>query len=195
MLAHWNEAAGRFDRSLEEMRRALDLDPVAPGLHSCLAEILFHGRRYDEAVRQCGVTLEIAPDFAGTRGWMGMAHVLSGRCEPGLDELREGLLQRPGDARLEALFGTACAIAGRRDEAAACIGRLDALTRQRYVDPVFLAWPHAALGHLEDAFMWLTRACDGHAQWAHLMQVDPLLDPLRPDPRFAALQARLRLPA
>lgn len=195
MVAHWHEAMGRFDRALEEMHRALEIEPVAPGIHSCLAEILFHARRYDEAVRQCGTALEIAPSFAGALGWMGMAHVQSGRIGAGLEVLEEGLRQRPGDPRIEALHGTACAIAGREEEARATIERLVADSRQKYVDPLFLAWPHAALGYADDAFSWLARACEEHSQWAHLIQVDPLLDALRSDPRFAALEARMRLPA
>ena len=191
MYAHWLEATGRFDRGVEEMDRALDLDPVAPSIHSCMAEILFHARRYDQAVRQCGVTLEIAPRFAGVLGWMGMAHALGGRIEPGLDALREGLRRRPGDSRLEAFLGTACAMAGRREEARECVDRLVALAGRGYVEPLFLAWPHAALGDTEEAFAWLARACDGHSQWAHLLGVDPLLDPLRADPRFDAFRARV----
>jgi TolB-like protein/lipoprotein NlpI len=195
MYAHWHEAMGRFDRALAEMGRALELEPVAPGVHSCLAEILFHARRYEETVRQCGVTLEMAPGFAGTYGWMGMAHVQSGRVEVGLQTLKEGLQQRPGDPRMEALLGTAQALAGREVEARECLERLHASSAQRYVDPYFLVWPHAALGETDAAFSWLARACDGHSQWVYLLRVDPLLDGLRPEQRFAGLLERMRLTA
>ena len=103
MYAHWHEAMGRFGDALAEMGAALDVEPVAPALHSCLVQILFHARRYDEAVRESGLTLEMAPHWAGTYGWMGMAHVLAGRPEVGVEALREGLRLRTGDARLEAL--------------------------------------------------------------------------------------------
>jgi serine/threonine-protein kinase len=195
MLGHWNAVFGRFDRALGEMRLALDVDPVAASLNSCLAEILFYARRYDETVRQCGVTLEIAPGFTGVFGWMGMAHILGGRPDAGLEALREGVRARPGDARLDALLGTACAMAGERDEAAARIDRLHSLAERKYVDPLYMAWVHVGLGHVEEAFDCLTLAYEEHSQWIPSMGVDPLLDPLRLDPRFAGLRARLRLPA
>jgi serine/threonine-protein kinase len=195
MVAHWHEAMGRFDRALAEMDRALELEPVAPGIHSCLAQILFHGRRYDEAARQCGVTLEITPSFTGVYGWLGMAHIQGGRVDVGLATLEEGLRLRPGDPRLEALLGFACALAGREDGARAGLERLRAMSSRRYVDPYFMVWPHAALGQADAAFDWLIRARDEHSQWLYVLKVDPLLDGLRPDGRFAELLEDLHLPA
>jgi Flp pilus assembly protein TadD len=193
MHAHWHQTMGRFDRALEGMDRALEIEPVAPGLHSCLAEILFYARRYDETVRQCGKTLELAPGFAGIYGWLGMAHVLGGRIETGLEAVEEGLRRRPGDPRLQALLGAGCALAGRREEALDHVGRLDALAREKYVDPYYAAWPRAALGDVGAALLWLTRACDEHSPWAYLLKIDPLLDGLRSEPRFAELLARVHL--
>jgi serine/threonine-protein kinase len=195
MYAHWHEAMGRFDRALAEMNAALELEPVAPALHSCLGEILFQARRYDETVRQCGLTLEMAPGFAGMYGWLGMAHLLAGRSGAGLEALEEGLARRPGDPRLEALQGTAYALVGRKDEARASVERLEALAAQKYVDPYFRAWPHVVLGDPDRAFTWLTQACDEHSQWIYLLKVDPLLDGLRSDRRLEGLRARMKLPA
>jgi tetratricopeptide (TPR) repeat protein len=195
MAAHWHEVMGHFDRALAGMDRALELEPVAPSIHSCLAQILFHARRYDEAVRQCGVTLEISPSFTGVYGWLGMAHVHGGRVDVGLATLEEGLRQRPGDPRLEALLGFTCALAGREGEARACLDRLHAMSGRTYVDPYFMAWPHAALGQADAAFEWLIRARDEHSQWLYVLKVDPLLDALRADARFAGLLEDLHLPA
>jgi serine/threonine protein kinase len=184
MLAHWNEAMGRLDTAVAEMTASLELEPVAPALHSCLVQVLFHARRYDEAIRESGVTLELAPSFAGMFGWMGVAHALSGRFDVGLETVREGLRQRPGDPRLEALLGTVSALAGRGEESLASLARLDSLRDQRYVDPYFLVWPHAALGEADAAFSWLARARADRSQWFWVLKVDPLLDGLRSDPRY-----------
>ena len=194
MCAHLHSALGRPAEALVEMDRALELEPAAPGLHSCLAEVLFHAGRYDEAVRQCGLTLEMAPNFAGVYGWMGMAHVLSGRVEVGLEALQEGLRQRPDDPRLEALLGAACAMAGRGDEARACLERLASAPPGRYVDPYYMMWPHVALGDTEAAISWLTRALEAHSPWIYLLMVDPLLKELRSDPKFTRVAEKAPQP-
>jgi tetratricopeptide (TPR) repeat protein len=176
------------------MDRALQLEPVAPGLHSCLAEILFYAGRYDETVRQCGLTLEMAPSFAGVYGWMGMAHLRGGRTAVAVEALEDGLRQRPRDPRLEALLAVAYAHAGRTDEARACAARLEVLAGERYVEPYFMIWPYAALGDPGAALRWLGRAVEGHSYWMYVLGVDPLVETLRPDPRFARLAERAPLP-
>ena len=194
IYAHWHETNGGFDRAVAEMHQALELEPVVPGLHSCFAQVLFNARRYDEAIRESALALEMAPDFAGVLGWLGAAQLSSGREEAALRSLREGLGRRPGDPRLEALLGFACAKTGDTDGARAALARLDAAYAARYVDPYFRAWPLAALGETGPALASLERAVAERSQWHFVMAVDPLLDDLRPDPGFARVVARLGLP-
>lgn len=53
--------------------------------------------------------------------------------------------------------------------------------------PVAAAW--AALGERDSAFAWLERV---RWQWPHRgTRADPMLDPVRDDPRFRALSARV----
>jgi hypothetical protein len=103
------------------------------------------------------------------------------------------LRQRPGDPRLTALLATAHALAGDHAAARRGLAELEGLARQRYVDPHLQAWPRVALGDFEDAFAWLRRAHEGHSEWLYLLRVDPLLDGLRSDPRFAELLVEMRL--
>lgn len=55
-----------------------------------------------------------------------------------------------------------------------------------------LALMHTGLGNRDEAIAWLGRALDQHAWGAVLLAVEPDLDPLRSDPRFADLVARSR---
>jgi TolB-like protein len=194
MCAHLHQALGRPAEALAGMDRAIELEPVAPGLHSCRAEVLFYAGRYDETVRQCGLTLEMAPGFAGVFGWMGMAHVLNGRVAAGLEALQDGLRQRPGDPRLEALLGAALALAGRAEEARASIGRIDAPPQETYVDPYYRMWPAAALGDTDVALAWLARSLEERSPWLYWLGVDPLLGAVRTDPEFEPLVRRAGLP-
>jgi serine/threonine-protein kinase len=194
MYAHCAAFTGRLDSAVAEIKLALDLEPISPGLNSCAAEVFFYARRYEEAVEQCHVTLEIAPSFYGIYGWLAMAHLHGGRAERGMEALEEGLRHLTEDPRLQALAGYAHAMAGRRADAQACLERLAAMSTQRYVDPYFVAWPHAALGDADAAFAWLNKAHDDHSDWLAALKVDPLLDRLRADARFIELLERMRLP-
>jgi serine/threonine-protein kinase len=194
MYAHCEVFMGRLDSAVAEIKLALDLEPISPGLNSCAAEVLFYARRYDEAVEQCHATLDIAPSFHGVHGWLAMAHMHGGRAQRGMEALEQGLLHLTEDPRLLTLAGYAHAMAGRRAEARECIEQLATLSKKRFVDPYFMAWPHAALGDADAAFAWLERAREDHSDWLAALKVDPLLDHLRADARFVELMERMGLP-
>jgi len=52
---------------------------------------------------------------------------------------------------------------------------------------------HAGLGEVDRAFEWLDQAVEDRRGWLAYLKVEPLLDPLRGDPRFARLMERMRL--
>jgi len=191
--AHYLEMMGKSDVALSEINRAMELEPVAPGLHSCATQILFNARRYDEAVRQAYATLEMAPTFYGLHGWIGAAYVKNGLLDSGLAALREGLQHLPDDPRLQALCGTACAIAHDVEGANAALARLDALSREKYVDPYYITWLLEATGNRADACDSLEKAYDDHSNWLPWVGVDPLMDGLRSDPRCVALLKKMGL--
>jgi hypothetical protein len=90
-------------------------------------------------------------------------------------------------------LGVVAAARGRVEEAQAALADLEAETRTRYVSPVAFVMVHAALGQADPAFAWLDRAFDERRGWLAYLNVEPLLDPLRADPRFRRLQERMRL--
>jgi TolB-like protein/Flp pilus assembly protein TadD len=193
MLAHCQAFTGQRGQALAAIDRALELEPIAPGLNSCRTEILFYARDYAAAVEQCRVTLEMAPTFFGVYGWLGIAQVQDGDVERGVESVRQGLQHLPADGRLQALLGCALAAAGLREEAQECVGRLAALSERKFVDPYFMAWPHAALGDADAALAALETASAEHTNWIVAAKVDPLLDRLRSHPRFAAILLKLGL--
>ena len=52
---------------------------------------------------------------------------------------------------------------------------------------------HLAQGDLDQAFAWLDRAVVERSEWLVYLRVDPSVDPLRDDPRFAVLLRRVGL--
>jgi hypothetical protein len=67
-------------------------------------------------------------------------------------------------------------------------------TNTMYVSPYFLAIAYAGLGDKDRGFEWMETAYRERAAWLTFLKVDPALDPLRSDPRFADLLRRIGLP-
>jgi len=61
------------------------------------------------------------------------------------------------------------------------------------VSPVAFVMLHVALGETDAAFTWLDRAYEQRRGWLAYLNVEPMLDGLRADPRFRRLQERMRL--
>jgi hypothetical protein len=93
----------------------------------------------------------------------------------------------------QASLGHAYAVAGRRDEAQRLLTQLNERSKQVYVSAYELGILYTGLGEKERAFAALQVACDQHSGRVYFLNVDPRLDPLRPDPRFQDLLRRAGL--
>ena len=91
------------------------------------------------------------------------------------------------------LLGHAFAVSGRRGEALKILEELKEMSRQRYVSPYDLAVLYTGLGEKDKAIEQLNKAYEERAGWVINLQVEPLFDPLRSDPRFADLLRRMGL--
>src|SRR5204862_1701562 len=106
---------------------------------------------------------------------------------------REALAREGGSTPvIAASLARACALSGERDEA---VRLVTGLRDRSCVGMFHLATAHAALGEHDAAFHCLGEACAQSESWAAFIAVDPRVDSLRDDPRFAGLLQRLRLPA
>jgi hypothetical protein len=64
---------------------------------------------------------------------------------------------------------------------------------REYVPPMFIAEAYAALGDTNRAFEWLERGIDQKDIYIPENFFEPLLDPLRNDPRFGRVLERMGL--
>jgi hypothetical protein len=92
-------------------------------------------------------------------------------------------------------LGLALGLGGQTAEARIVLDRLRAIASQRFVLPTSFAWVHLGLGEIDNAFTWMERAVDRNDGWIPALKSYPFLDPLRADPRFAALLRKLNLHA
>jgi hypothetical protein len=86
-------------------------------------------------------------------------------------------------------------VAGRNAEARKELAAMQAAAASRYVPPSYLAIVWMALGDKDQALSWLSRAYQDRSEHNLYLGLEPLVDPLRSDPRFLALIKNIGLPA
>jgi adenylate cyclase len=98
--------------------------------------------------------------------------------------------------RLESgfLLGHALGRAGRLDEARGLLDELTTRATRQYVPSFNHAMIHVGLGDADRAFECFDRAFDERSSWLVSLNIEPLLDSIRGDPRFVSLVQRVGLP-
>ena len=97
----------------------------------------------------------------------------------------------PDNAALLMVLGHALALSGDVQGAKAILTKLQDMSRQRYVPVLYLAGIHVGLGDYEQAFKEMDRAVLEHDDRLIYLAVEPMADPLRSDPRFPLLLAKI----
>jgi tetratricopeptide (TPR) repeat protein len=191
-LAMWLMCQGRMEEALIWSRHARELDPVGVS-GSNMGWILFHARRYEEAIRELQTELAIRPDNASALWGLGFVLIASNRAEEAIPVLEHtvSLMQRsPGSIEL---LATAHARAGHRTYALRLIDELKEGRRKSYVPSGALINPYLGLGDYDQAFFWFEQAVKEQSNILQFLKVHPYFDPVRGDARFKDLVHRVGL--
>lgn len=186
-------ARGHFDAALVEAHTALELDPASVSIRRTVGWVYFYARRYDQAREHLARAIEMNPLAVESYRMLGLTLALRGEVEEAERVLREALtLPSPG-AYSKATLGWLLATTGRRDEAEELLRELERSHQKQYVSPVAFAILHIGLGNLREALDWTERAFAERRGWLAYVNVNPMFDPLRQEPRFIALVNEMRL--
>src|SRR5262249_32760282 len=165
----------------------LQHDPLAVITNAELGLYLLQAGRTDEAIAQLQKTLELDPNYAATHMRLGLAYAEKQQYSQAVSEMQMAISLDKTAARLADL-GEAYARWGKRQEALGTIRQLQQMSKQSYVPPSLVALIYARLGENKRAMDWLERAKSEDSPKIS----DPGFEPLRSDPRFKVLEARLR---
>jgi Tfp pilus assembly protein PilF len=195
---HWyaeflNEM-GRFDEALSEVRRAQALDPLSILINRDVAWHFFCQRRYDEAIAQLHETLTLDPGYPPAVTLLARSLAAKGDYAEALARL-EQVKGRTSDVSYLSFRGYIEAASGQRSRAESTLAELRAVAGREYVPPYYVALIYTALGRGANAASELERAYNEQDSTLVTVNIDPRFDPLRGDPRFQALIARMRFPA
>jgi tetratricopeptide (TPR) repeat protein len=194
---HWYgdflDGRGRLAESLREKQRALALDPLSLIIGAEVGRTLGYLHRDAEAEQRLVQTVQLDPSFYLAHYELSAVYAHQGRWAEAVAEGHRSVELNQRDPTPAVYLVSAYAGAGMRDSALALIRELEARRRREYVPPFLLARVYTSLGDKDRAFAWLTRAVEERDQNVEENLFDPALDPLRADPRFARVRARMGL--
>jgi serine/threonine-protein kinase len=186
-------AMGRCDEALAEGRTAIDLDPASVSIRRSMGWLHYYARQYDAALEHLRRALALNPTAEETHRLLGLVYLQQGMYDDAATAFKEALSHSEHDALAFAGLGQVAARRGREDEARAVLQELHERAKVRYISPVAQVGLYVTLGEVDTAFEWLEKAYRDRRGWLAYLKIEPILDGLRPDPRFQRLVERMRL--
>ena len=190
-LAFLHASQARHDESVASAMRALELDPLSLAINADLGLVLYFARRFDEAIEQFRVTLELNADFAYARFGLALACAASGRIDEAILESRRAVALSPGGSAMLAALGYAYGVGGRDAEAREVLGQLASLAGSPSQHASRAAVVHAGLGDHAAALSRLRDACEERSRFVVFLRVWPVFDRIRAEPEFETLVRRV----
>jgi TolB-like protein/Tfp pilus assembly protein PilF len=182
---------GRFDEAIREGERSIQLDPLSLVINTDFGSTLVLARRYDEAIAQLRRTLTLDPNFAYAHWNLGVPLYLKGDVTAAISEF-EKAASLDDDPYVEGLLGRAYAETGRKDKAEAILQKLKERGQHQYVRTYAYVFVYIGLGDKTKAIECLEKAYElSETPDMGWIKIDPLLDPLRDEPRFRAVVAKM----
>jgi TolB-like protein len=179
---------GQVDEGLNAGRRAVKLDPLNGWAHQFLGTALLVSRRYEAALAALMDAETVDPENASSPGYRGMAYYLLGD----LEQARSSCETEAAGESTQLCLAIVYHRLGRHPDAEAALAKLRASmgdARAFHYAEIYTQW-----GRPTQALESLDTAVRLRSPWLERLKTDPLLDPLRKEPRFQAVMRELKFP-
>jgi TolB-like protein/Tfp pilus assembly protein PilF len=190
---HYLTAMGRLEEAVQEMKKALELEPASLVMNTFMGATLYYAGRYDEAIDQCRRTIQMDPNFAVAHWHLGLAYEQKQLLDAATEEFKKAISLSGGSPLMKAAFGRAHAESQKKYEANEMLNELNELAKRQYASAYEMATIHVALGNNEQAFQLLAKAYAEHSFHLVNLNVSPQFKSIRSDPRFLDLVQRIGL--
>ncbi|MGH8318574.1 MAG: tetratricopeptide repeat protein [Steroidobacteraceae bacterium] len=179
---------GHFDEAVAATRRAVVLDPLDPRSYEALGIELYAARRYKEAAKAYTESISLNPNYKLTYGRRGLAFYEADE----LGSARTSCETQPNNYLSQVCLAVVYDKLGRHADAQAELAKMiaslgDAGSSQ-------YATVYAQWGDRSKALEWLDTAMRVRDPGLISLKTDPLLDPVRQEPRFQAILRELKFP-
>jgi serine/threonine-protein kinase len=179
---------GHAGEGIAAARRALVLDPLNPAIHRRLGDALFYSRHFAEALGAYRDSIALQPDATGGSAKVGLAYYSLGNLESARSSCERAPRHWLNQLCLAAVYDKL----GRHADAKAVLAQMMADAGDDAA--INYAEIYAQWGNTASALQWLDRAMRLRDSGLVGLKVDPLMDPLRKEPRYQAAVRALKFP-
>ena len=190
---HYLTATGRLEEAVQEMKKALELDPASLVMNTFMGATFYYAGRYDEAIDQCRRTIQMDPNFSVAHWHLGLAYEQKQVFDKAIEEFKKAISLSGGSPLMRAALGRVYAESNKKYEANEMLNELNELSKRQYVSAYEVAKIYVALGNSEQAFQLLAKAYAEHSFHLVNLNVCPQLNSVRSNPRFQDLVQRVGL--
>jgi TolB-like protein len=179
---------GRSEAALAAAQRSVALDPLNVLSHQSLGDVFFYAHRYNEAIAAYtnAIAVDPRPPESYARG--GWSYYLLGN----LQRAQSSCQMKPDFYQSLVCLAVTLDKLGRHGEAEAMLKKLVQMGGDS--DAYQFAQIHAQWGNQGKALDWLDTAVRVRDTGLTGLKTDPLLDPVRQEPRFQAIERALKFP-
>jgi DNA-binding winged helix-turn-helix (wHTH) protein/TolB-like protein/Flp pilus assembly protein TadD len=185
-------ALGRNEEALAQVRKAEELDPMSLIINTEVGRVFYLTRQYDQAIEAYRKVIDLDPQFARAHSRLGMVYAAKGDFPNAIGEFEKAKALST-DPYLDGLIGYAQASSGNTASARLTLKELTERSHREYVPSFSIALIRIGLGDRDQALDLLTKSYQDRSTYMVYAKVDPLLDSIRSDPRFAVLLHRMKL--
>ena len=183
----------RLDEATEEIKLALELDPLSSLVSTALGGCLYRSRRYSAALQQLQSTVDLDPGFYHAHWTMARVYESQRQYSQALACFERAYA---ASGKTPAVLADWCHCHGAMGEDTAArniLARLCAVAAEGYLSPLALATAYLGLGERQAALDHLAKAVDERARGLIWLNVDPRFDCLREEAAWRDILAPIGL--
>jgi eukaryotic-like serine/threonine-protein kinase len=184
---------GRVEEAMVEIELILASDPLSLFVRWWLGVMAILARQFDRAIDEGRHMIALEPGYFLGHWTLGLGLQSAGRTDEAIPSLERAHELSGGTPFTLGFLAWAYGRAGRRGDATALLFQIETAVKHTYVPPFTFALVYAGLDDWDAAFVWMDRAVDARDPLIMPIRTLPIFDPIRGDPRFAALLEKMNL--
>jgi TolB-like protein/DNA-binding winged helix-turn-helix (wHTH) protein/Tfp pilus assembly protein PilF len=187
-------AMGRHNEAIDEVERAIELDPVSVSAFDTAGAVWFNARRFDKILEQAARIAELSPQDPRSHYHFTVGHLHQGNTTEALASAERAVAATGRYPAALALLAAAQFRSGRMDDARTTMDEINRAAEAAYVPDFYIAMANLWTGNRDEALRGLQRGYDRRDGYLVHLKVTPWADALRDHPGFIELLRKMNFP-